>query len=59
MIINRLFDNLPLCLRHDYYPKKFYNLPKNFFLFILTTCVIPKKNIQKRKPTQQLLKKKQ
>jgi hypothetical protein len=57
VVINRLFDNLPLCQRHDYYPNFFDNLPKNYFFYIDNLCD-PKKKIQKRKPTQQVFKKK-
>jgi hypothetical protein len=44
MIINQLFDNLPLHITNDYYPIVFYNLPCDqiFFIFIFITYVILK-----------------
>ncbi len=34
MIINQLFDNLPLHISNGYYPNVFYNLPCNQFFHI-------------------------
>jgi hypothetical protein len=53
MVINQLFDNLPLCITNDYHPKFSHNLLSTQFfdIDIDNLCDPPKK------PTQWLLNK--
>ncbi len=53
MVINQLFDNLPLCITNDYYPKFSHNLlSTQFFDIDIDNLCDPQK-----KPTQWLLNK--
>jgi hypothetical protein len=47
MVLNQLFENLPLCIIDGYYPKNIDNISGTQFCFymdMLMTCVIPKNN---------------
>jgi hypothetical protein len=49
MVLNQLFENLPLCIIDGYYQKYIDNLSGTQFCFymdLLMTCVIPQKKFK-------------